>query len=45
MRQILLITGGVIASIALTIGAFTFNQVNKEEAELTARLEALANPE
>src|SRR3989338_8758768 len=40
MRQILLITGGVIAAIALVIGAFTFNQVNKEEAALTARLEA-----
>src|SRR3989344_6418919 len=40
MQQIILITGGVIAAIALTIGAFTFNQVNKEEADLTARLEA-----
>ena len=40
MRQILLITGGVIAAIALIIGLFTFNQVNKEEAALTARLEA-----
>src|SRR3990167_9781360 len=40
MRQVLLITGGVIAAIALVIGLFNFNQVNKEEAALTARLEA-----
>src|SRR3990167_7035441 len=40
MRQVLLITGGVIAAIALVIGLFTFNQVNKEEAALTSRLEA-----
>ncbi|RJQ34274.1 hypothetical protein C4568_02930 [Candidatus Parcubacteria bacterium] len=39
MRQILLITGGVIAAIAFVIGIFTFNQVNKEEAALTARIQ------
>src|SRR3989338_5587031 len=39
MRQILLITGGVMLAIALIAGSFTFYQANREEVGLSADLQ------
>ncbi|OGG60422.1 hypothetical protein A3C86_02920 [Candidatus Kaiserbacteria bacterium RIFCSPHIGHO2_02_FULL_49_16] len=39
MRQILLITGGIMLAIALIIGTFTFNQANREELNLSSDLQ------
>src|SRR3989338_1115474 len=39
MRQILLITGGVMLAIALIAGSFTFYQANREELNLSADLQ------
>ncbi|HVU80238.1 MAG TPA: trehalose-6-phosphate synthase [Candidatus Paceibacterota bacterium] len=40
MRQLVLITGGVLAAIALIVMGLTFTQANKEELALTSRLQS-----
>ena len=40
MRQVLLITGGVILAVSLVVGLFALNQANQEQIELTSRLQS-----
>jgi trehalose-6-phosphate synthase len=39
MKSIILVTGGIMLSIALIVGTFTFNQVNNERLTLSADLQ------
>ena len=40
MRQVYLITGGVILAVSAVVGLFTLNQANQEQIELTSRLQS-----
>ena len=40
MRQVFLITGGVILVVSAVVGLFTLNQANQEQIELTSRLQS-----
>ena len=40
MRQILLITVGVVIAVSLIVGFFAMNQVSQEQIELTSRLQS-----
>lgn len=40
MRQVLLITTGVVIAVSLIVGLFGLNQVNEEQLELTSRLQS-----
>ena len=40
MRQVILITGGVILAVSLVMGLFSLNQANQEQIELTSRLQS-----
>src|SRR3989344_1326717 len=40
MRQVLLITGGVILAVSVVVGLFALNQANQEQIELTSRLQS-----
>ena len=40
MRQVFLITGGVVFVASLIVGFFAMNQVNQEQLELTSRLQS-----
>ena len=40
MRQILLITGGIVLAVCLVVGLFAMNQANQEQLTLSARLQS-----
>src|SRR3990167_6857966 len=40
MRQVLLITGGVVLVVGLIVGLFSLNQASQEQIELTSRLQS-----
>lgn len=40
MRQVLLITGGVVLVVSLIVGFFAMSQANQEQLELTSRLQS-----
>src|SRR3989338_4491776 len=40
MRQVLIITGGVILAVSAVVGLFALNQANQEQIELTSRLQS-----
>src|SRR3990167_6508414 len=40
MRQVYLITAGVILAVSLVVGLFALNQANQEQIELTSRLQS-----
>ncbi|PIR84109.1 trehalose-6-phosphate synthase [Candidatus Kaiserbacteria bacterium CG10_big_fil_rev_8_21_14_0_10_51_14] len=40
MRQVLLITAGVVLAVSLIVGLFALNQVNQEQLELTSRMQS-----
>lgn len=40
MRQVYLITGGVILAVSLVVALFALNQANQEQIELTSRLQS-----
>ena len=40
MRQVILITGGVVLVVGLIVGLFSLNQASQEQIELTSRLQS-----
>src|SRR3989338_41920 len=40
MRQVLLVTGGVVLAVSLIVGLSALNQANQEQIELTSRLQS-----
>src|SRR3989344_1452566 len=40
MRQVYLITAGIILAVSLVVGLFALNQANQEQIELTSRLQS-----
>ncbi|MBI2612630.1 trehalose-6-phosphate synthase [Candidatus Kaiserbacteria bacterium] len=40
MRQVLLVTGGVVLAVSLIVGFSALNQANQEQLELTSRLQS-----
>src|SRR3989344_1034144 len=40
MRQVYLITGGVVLAVSAVVGLFPLNQANQEQIELTSRLQS-----